>query len=143
MCLLDAHRLCNLSLSLLLLYLRRPERVNGVAWPGLSVSLLCILHCISLTLSTVFLSVYQLYFFQFINCISFSLSTVFLSVYQLHFLLVLQIYLCNPSPALSETSSEAGWSRLVCQCPPAITSFVRHLFLTNFKRISNKYLTNI
>ena len=104
--LLDVHRLCNLSLSLRLLYPRRTERVDGVGWP-VSVSpmyptlyLSQFVNCISFSLSTVFLSfvqlyfshlstvflsVYELHFFHLFNCISFTLSTVFLSVYDQHF----------------------------------------------------------
>ena len=153
---------CVISPSAFAFFIRDGQR-EWMEWAGLSVSLLCILHCISLSLSTVFLSfvqlyfshlstvflsVYELHFFHLFNCISFTLSTVFLSVYDLHFFQFVncisfsmtifpvnfQINLCNPSPALSATSREAGWSRLACQCPPAITSFVRHLFLTNIKQ---------
>ena len=147
---------CVISLSAFSFFIWDGQR-EWMEWAGLSVSLLCILHCISLSLSTVFFFICSTVFLSFVNCISFSLwsafllicSTVFLSVYDQHFFYLFncisfslwtvfpvnfQIKLCNPSPALSETSREAGWSRLACQCPPAITSFVRHLFLTNIKQ---------
>ena len=92
---LDAHRLCNLSLSLLLLYLRPPERVDGVGSP-VSVSrlyptlyFLCeaiFIISISFSLSNIFLSVCQMYVLLLvINSFSFRLSNIFILVYQLYF----------------------------------------------------------
>ena len=90
---------CVISPSAFAFFIRDGQR-EWMEWAGLSVSLLCILHCTSLSLSTVFLSVCQLYFFhlfncislicqlyffQFMNCISFICSTVFLSLCQLYF----------------------------------------------------------
>ena len=105
-CFLNAHRLCNLSLSLLLLYLRRTERVDGVGWPvsvsrmypalylsqfvkcispSLSNVFLPVCQIIPLSLSNIFISFCQMY--QFAKCISFSLFTAFLPFCQLHFLI--------------------------------------------------------
>ena len=162
MCLLNAH-ICVICLSAFFFFIS-DGRVSG--WSGLACQGLSYVSYI------VSRSLCQLYFFQFVNCISFSLSTLFLSLYnstvfpvgserldklgqpvflsvdQLNLLSVLKrnidflffLQSLTTFSFLSETGRETGWIGLACQCPTAFNIICpTPFFFTNILQISNKY----